>query len=214
MQAEAACAVCGAPPSKKCQHEDERLKRALDEASHRWMACIEMRQIRHWVLNHAREWIIHTFNQMVEIRKQQYEAHLGTIPYYELYKIYAGRPPISPPQLHELRVQMSAAQGAYQRGIDEDWKNSLQRYPEVLDYYFNLVEFKLPGEKSVAVQEPVFGGRVDPEMKRRESKGRKGMMQPPPPMPGGAFMMPPEGPPHMPGPALGRMPMGMRPGGF
>jgi hypothetical protein len=168
---------------------------------------------RHWVLSHAREWIIHTFNQMVEIRKQQYEAHLGTIPYYELYKIYAGRPPIPPPQLHELRMQMSAAQGAYQRGIDEDWKNSLQRYPEVLDYYFNLVEFKLPGEKSVAVQEPVFGGRFDPEMKRRESKGRKGMMQPPP-MPGGAFMMPPGGPPHMPGPAPGRMPMGMRPGGF
>ncbi|KAH0369877.1 hypothetical protein KCU65_g3018, partial [Aureobasidium melanogenum] len=214
MQAEASCAVCGAPPSKKCQHEDERLKRALDEASHRWMACIEMRQIRHWVLSHAREWIIHTFNQMVDIRKQQYEAHLATIPYYELYKIYAGRPPISPPKMHELRVQMSTAQGAYQRGIDEDWKNSLQRYPEVLDYYFNLVEFKLPGEKSVAVQEPVFGGRVDPEMKRRESKGRKGMMQPPPPMPGGAFMMPPGEPPHMPGPGPGRMPMGMRPGGF
>jgi hypothetical protein len=144
---------------------------------------------------------------MVDIRKQQYEAHLATVPGFELYKIYSGRPPISPPQMHQLRMQMAAAQSAYQRGIDEDWKNSLQRYPEVLDYYFNLVEFKLPGEKSVAVQEPVFGGRVDPEMKRRESKGRKRMppMQPPP-MPGGAFMMPPPGGPYrMAGPGPGRM---------
>lgn len=146
---------------------------------------------------------------MVDIRKQQYEAHLTTIPYFDLYKIYSGRPPISAPQMHQLRMQMATAQSAYQRGIDEDWKNSLQRYPEVLDYYFNLVEFKLPNEKSVAVQEPVFGGRVDPEMKRRESKGRKGMppMQPPPAMPGGAFMMspPPGGPYRMAGPGPGRM---------
>jgi hypothetical protein len=108
--------------------------------------------------------------------------------------------------MHQLRMQMSTAQIAYQRGIDEDWKNSLQRYPEVLDYYFNLVEFKLPGEKSVAVQEPVFGGRVDSEMKRRESKGRKGMPMQPQPVPGGAFMMPPPGGTyHMAGPGPGRM---------
>jgi hypothetical protein len=140
---------------------------------------------------------------MVEVRKQQYEAHLATVPYFELFKIYSGRPPISAPQMNQLRMQMSTAQIAYQRGIDEDWKNSLQRYPEVLDYYFNLVEFKLPAEKSVAVQEPVFGGRVDSEMKRRESKARKNM---PPPMPGGDFMMPPPGGAyHMAGPGPGRM---------
>ncbi|THV64556.1 hypothetical protein D6D28_09816 [Aureobasidium pullulans] len=202
-----------------CKHEDERLKRALDDAHHRWMASAEMRQIRHWALGHAREWIMFTYNQMVDMRKQQYEAHLATVPYYELYKIYSGRPPISQPQMHELRMQMSAAQGAYQRGIDEDWKNSLQRYPEVLDYYFNLVEFKLPGEKSIAVQEPVFGGRVAPDLKKTESTGGKRMMmQPSLPMPGGPFMMPPGGPPRMGGPGRGRMPppfaMGMRPGGF
>jgi hypothetical protein len=145
---------------------------------------------------------------MVDIRKQQYEAHLATVPYFDLYKIYSGRPPISAPQMHQLRMSMSAAQTAYQRGIDEDWKNSLQRYPEVLDYYFNLVEFKLPGEKSVAVLEPVFGGRVDSEMKRRESKGRKGvsMSMQPPNMPGGTFGMPPPGGAYrMAGPGPGRM---------
>lgn len=157
---------------------------------------------------------------MVDVRRQQYEAHLATIPYYDLYKIYSGRPPISPAQLHELRMQMSTAQNAYQRGIDEDWKNSLQRYPEVLDYYFDLIEFKLPSDKSVAVQEPVFGRRVDAEAKGKESKGRKRMMmQPPPLVPGGPFgmPMPPSGLPPMPGPGPGRMPpfaMPMRPGGY
>jgi hypothetical protein len=172
------------------------------------LSSLTILNCRHWALRHAREWIIHTFNQMVDVRKQQYEAHLATVPYFDLYKIYSGRPPISAPQMHQLRMSMSAAQNAYQRGIDEDWKNSLQRYPEVLDYYFNLVEFKLPGEKSVAVQEPVFGGRVDPEMKRRESKGRKGMPMPmqPPPLPAAAFMMPPPGGPYrMAGSGPGRM---------
>jgi hypothetical protein len=54
MQAEASCAVCGAPPAKKCQHEDERLKRALDEASHRWMSSVEIKQIKHVHHNHLK----------------------------------------------------------------------------------------------------------------------------------------------------------------
>lgn len=170
---------------------------------------------RHWAFNHAREWVHFTFNQMVDIRRQQYEAHLATIPYYDLFNIYSGRPPIPPAQMHDLRVQMSAAHGAYQRGVDEDWKNSLNRYPEVLDYYFSLVEFKLPSDKSVAVQEPVFGRRVSAEARGRESKGRKRVMIQPPPVPGGPFGMPPGGPPLLSGP--GCMPpfgMPMRPGPF
>jgi hypothetical protein len=160
---------------------------------------------------------------MAEIRKEQYEAHLATLPYHELFKIYSGRPPISELQIHQLRVQMSAAQAAYQRGLDEDWRNSLHRYPEVLDYYFGLVKFELPSDRSAVVQEPVFGGRADDvEVKRREVKGPRGQHPlPPMSMPGGLpyNMMPVShvGGPHM----SGHMPpppppfaMGMRPGGF
>lgn len=33
---------------------------------------------------------------------------------------------------------MAAAQQAFKNGIDEDWQASVQRYPEVLQYYYSL----------------------------------------------------------------------------
>ena len=40
------------------------------------------------------------------------------------------------------------------------------RYPEVLDYYFSLVELSLPDERDLAVQQPRFGGTPMKEPKR------------------------------------------------
>ena len=61
------------------------------------------------------------------------------------------------------------------------------RYPEVLDYYFGLVEFGFPSDKAPAIRDPRFGSgakegaRVKAVKERRESvdmsvkeSGRKG----------------------------------------
>jgi len=91
----------------------------------------------------------------------------------------------------------------FKQGVDEDWRRSCLRYPEVLDYYYNLVEFAVPPERDPAIVDPRFGApaKERPRMKakrnsadassmkehrkkdRRRSRGRT---PPPPraPMPG------------------------------
>lgn len=40
------------------------------------------------------------------------------------------------------------------RGIDDDWRASVQRYPEVLEYFYSLVDWKLPSDDDAAVRDP------------------------------------------------------------
>lgn len=43
---------------------------------------------------------------------------------------------------------------ALKRGVDEDWQTSVQRYPEVLQYFYSLVELSLPGDDDPMVKDP------------------------------------------------------------
>lgn len=56
----------------------------------------------------------------------------------------------SPPHPNDI----AAAQATLKRGIDEDWQASVQRYPEVLEYFFSLVELTLPSDDEAAVKDP------------------------------------------------------------
>lgn len=122
------------------------------------------------------------------MRRQQYEAHLESLPCYNLYKIYKGSPPISPPQLYQLQLGINAAKRALQSGIDADWQASLQKYPEVLDHFFSLVELTVPSDKSLAQTPPQFGSK-----KRRDSmeKSKPTRHKPPPISPGAQSAFPP-----------------------
>jgi hypothetical protein len=40
------------------------------------------------------------------------------------------------------------------RGIDDDWKASVQRYPEVLEYFYGLVDLNLPSDDEPGVKDP------------------------------------------------------------
>ena len=50
--------------------------------------------------------------------------------------------------------QIADAQASLKRGIDEDWQASVQRYPEVLEYFFGLVDLTLPSDDDPAVRDP------------------------------------------------------------
>lgn len=112
---------------------------------------------RQWVINHARNQIINTFEQLKAARKQAHYAYLQTIPCFTLYQKYRGNPPLQPAQLHLLHSQIGQAQAIFQAGVDEDWRRSCLRYPEVLDYYFSLVDIGMPNDSDGVVQEPRFG---------------------------------------------------------
>ncbi|KAJ4316790.1 hypothetical protein N0V94_005282 [Neodidymelliopsis sp. IMI 364377] len=58
--------------------------------------------------------------------------------------------------IQQLQSQIAEAHADFKRGIDLDWKASVLRYPEVLDYFYKLVELRLPSEDHRAVAEPPF----------------------------------------------------------
>jgi hypothetical protein len=55
-----------------------------------------------------------------------------------------------------LQTQIAEAHAELKRGIDADWRASVLRYPEVLDYFYSLVELRLPDDHSREVVEPPF----------------------------------------------------------
>lgn len=110
--------------------------------------------------------------------------------------------------IQQLQSQIAEAHAEFKRGIDLDWRASVLRYPEVLDYFYSLVKLKLPSEGDPSVVEPPFaaagyqdrgymaGEPLRPERdkpkrkKRRDSAGAMGhvggnrvMRMPPPQVP-------------------------------
>lgn len=98
-------------------------------------------------------------------------SDLQTIPCFTLYQKYRGNPPLQPAQLNLLHSQIGQAQAIFQAGLDEDWRRSCLRYPEVLDYYFSLVDISLPDRDDPRVLEPRFGA---PTQGPRRIKARRG----------------------------------------
>lgn len=126
---------------------------------------------RDWVLDRARDQVIITFRQLKAARFEAHVAYLQTLPCYSLYQRYHGNPPLQPSQLQLLHSQIGQASAIFKAGVDEDWRRSCLRYPEVLDYYFNLVEITLPDDRDLAVREPRFGV---PLKETRKINGRRG----------------------------------------
>jgi len=97
-----------------------------------------------WVRGHAQDYILEYFRLLTERRKAAHTEHIERITAHAYH--YYRQPP------HPSELQ--AAQASLKRGIDEDWQSSVQRYPEVLEYFFGLVEMQLPPEDDPAVKDP------------------------------------------------------------
>ena len=109
-----------------------------------------------WVISHARTHILNAFERLTSARKSAHSAYLSSLPFYSIYMQYSGHPPLHPAALAQLQAQISEAHAELKRGIDADWRASVLRYPEVLDYFYSLVEIRLPSERSPQVAEPPF----------------------------------------------------------
>lgn len=93
---------------------------------------------------HAQDYILEYFRLLTERRKQSHTQHLDRITAHAYHYYHA------PPHPSEI----SNAQAALKRGIDEDWQASVQRYPEVLEYFYGLVELTLPPDDDPNVRDP------------------------------------------------------------
>ncbi|KAI0106297.1 hypothetical protein GGR51DRAFT_179586 [Nemania sp. FL0031] len=137
------CAICHAPATHACDCEAKGLEAAVQQAEARMMNSMYT-EIRSWVRAHAQDYILEYFRLLTERRKAAHNQHLEhlTATAYHYYH--------APPHPSEIQ----AAQATLKRGIDEDWQSSVQRYPEVLEYFFGLVELNLPAEDDTAVKDP------------------------------------------------------------
>jgi hypothetical protein len=88
---------------------------------------------------------------------------------------YSGHPPIHPVYISQLQGQIAEAHAELKRGIDADWRASVLRYPEVLDYFYSLIDLRLPSDRSPRVVEPPFAqaGYADSGYEQRAAKDVK-----------------------------------------
>lgn len=121
---------------------------------------------RSWVRGHAQDYILSFFSTLTARRKEVHASriHLITDRAYHYYH--------APPHPSEV----AAADAELKRGIDEDWRASVQRYPEVLEYFYGLVELSLPGEEESCVRDPPLsalgGGKRGVRLRVEEGLGR------------------------------------------
>ncbi|KAI9171072.1 hypothetical protein HJFPF1_00551 [Paramyrothecium foliicola] len=174
------CAVCHAPATMACECEAKGLEFAIKQAEERMMKSIYS-DIRKWVRAHAQDYILEYFRLLAERRKAAHTAHMEHIHQHANYYYHAAPHP----------NQIADAQAALKRGIDEDWQASVQRYPEVLEYFFGLVELTLPADDEPAVKEPPLGNVPS----TRKANRRSVVAAHPPPMPAAAASLAPLVPP-------------------
>lgn len=139
------------------------------------------------MISHARQHILNAFERLTSTRKQAHAAYLSSLPNYSIYMQYSGHPPIHPAYISQLQGQIAEAHAELKRGIDADWRASVLRYPEVLDYFFSLVDLRLPSERSPRVVEPPFAaagyadrgyGGVEKELRKKKRRDREASMGP------------------------------------
>ena len=158
------CAICNAPASHACECEAKGLEVAVKQAENRMMQSIynDIRSVlsspphgpppaplansprSSWVRAHAQDYILEYFRLLTERRKVAHAQHLERLNAHAYHYYH------SPPHPQEL----AAAQAQLKRGIDEDWQASVQRYPEVLEYFYSLVELTLPDDNEAIVKDP------------------------------------------------------------
>ncbi|KAI2626191.1 hypothetical protein GGS21DRAFT_493400 [Xylaria nigripes] len=168
------CAICHAPATHACDCEAKGLEAAVQQAEHRMMQSVYT-EIRTWVRAHAQDYILEYFRLLTERRKASHTEHMERLTAHAYH--YYHTPP------HPSEIQ--AAQASLKRGIDEDWQSSVQRYPEVLEYFFGLVEMNLPADDDPAIKDPPLsamngatrkarrGSTIAPESAQERARSRR-----------------------------------------
>lgn len=137
------CAICSQPALAQCECEAKGLDIAVRQAEQRMMTSV-FNDIRAWVRGHAQDYILSYFSVLTTRRKDQHAQTIHRITERAAY-YYHARPHPS---------EIAAADADLKRGIDEDWRTSVQRYPEVLEYFYGLVDLNLPGDDEPGVRDP------------------------------------------------------------
>ncbi|CAN8103120.1 unnamed protein product [Discula destructiva] len=151
------CAICHAPATRACDCEANSLETAVRQAEARMLQPV-FNEIRAWVRARAQDYILEHFRQITDRRKETHQIHVDRITQHAYH--YYNAPP------HPSEID--AAQAALRSGINDDWQSAVRRYPEVLHYFYSLVNFTLPSDDDPAVRDPPIAA-----MRRERQPGGK-----------------------------------------
>jgi hypothetical protein len=123
---------------------------------------------RLWVRGHARDYILEYFDMLRQRRNELHASNIQRISEHA-WHYYHTQP--NPADIANADMELK-------RGIDEDWKASVQRYPDVLEYYYSLVDVSLPADDDPQVSEPpmsaLAGGKQRVRLRHEpSSSGRR-----------------------------------------
>ncbi|PUU79955.1 hypothetical protein B9Z19DRAFT_1124379 [Tuber borchii] len=114
------CAICNNPPKHSCDCERRSLIHAVEESERRVLSPL-IADIRLWVTTQARSSIHQDFRAREARRRADYERwrrdNYGRI----------------------TRTELEEEEYELHRGINDDWRAAVERYPDVLDYFYGLV---------------------------------------------------------------------------
>lgn len=108
---------------------------------------------------HAQDHILECFKVLTERRKAAHAEHLDNLTSHAYYHYRA------PPHPNEI----ASAQATLKRGIDDDWRASVQRYPEVLEYFYSLVTLTLPPDSDPSIKNPPLSAPTSSRKAQRRS---------------------------------------------
>lgn len=121
------CAICNGPAYRQCPCEHQSLIVAVEQSEQRVLHPM-WDEIRYWVTTQAKAEIHRDFQARSSYRRAQHSAFLSQ---------NTGR--FTNKMLDQVNLDL-------QRGIDDDWRVAVQRYPEVLDYFYAMVAWTVRGD--------------------------------------------------------------------
>ena len=87
-----------------------------------------------------------------------FKQQVLNIPYFPMYQQHRGRPPLDPRIIMDIQRNLHAAEMRLRQGIDQDWKQCVVRYPEVLTHYYNQVQMQIPAQAPPPFAQALAGG--------------------------------------------------------
>ncbi|XWW95122.1 hypothetical protein V2A60_003073 [Cordyceps javanica] len=175
-----ACAICSAP--------------AVQRSCHSQIQTADLTPVlslySSWVRRRARDYILAYFHLISEPCKDAYSMHLDTIK--ATCFAHYNAPPTA--------AHYASAERDYRTSIDLAWTLAVKRYPEVLNYFYSLVQVSLPDDDDPAVKCPPMDRLGDLRHSRRRVVGPRNEAPTPnfpfPPLPphAGHWQTPPSSP--------------------
>ncbi|POS86517.1 hypothetical protein EPUL_000549 [Erysiphe pulchra] len=137
------CAICGAPGLDLCMCEGLELEAAVNRAEELMLtSCLD--QIREWVKIRARNFILVYYDRLAYQHEREYSERINEIEHCPAH-YYNSR---------EYFEELDREEARLKHYINEAWKASVQRYPEVLRYFYSLVDISRPNDSDVCVTSP------------------------------------------------------------